>query len=365
MRARWLIVLAMLLLGAAGTAWFLSSYDRVPVKERVPASGEARMREFLAAERFAERMGLAARELRTLPDLDRLGPGALILPNGRQAFDDARIQRLIAWVQSGGNLLVEAEALPVEDRLLDSLGVERGGSAQAMARPRVAVPGGRELVVLFPDRMSVRTRVETTLHAADRLVSYPVGKGQVTVATSLDFARNGLVGGDDHAEFLWALLQLTGARELQVYFRPERLSLTGFLVEHAAPALAASAALLALWLWRIAPRFGPVAPDLPPARRRLLDHIRASGRYFWTQGLRARLVTAARDSALRAVGRSQPDFASISSTEKQERLAALMGGSPGEAARFLGAGGAMRGADFIAFVRQARDIHSALERGRR
>ena len=362
---RWVLPVVLLALVVGGSAWFLANFDHVPVTERVGPSGEARVRDFLAAERFAGRMGLRARELRAVPDLDRLAPGVLILPGGRQLLEEARVRRLVGWMQAGGHLIVEAESLGVDDPLLVSLGIERAQAPQPLARPAVAMPGGRSLRVAFPDRMSVATRIETTLRAGDRLVSYPVGKGQVTVATSLSFARNSFIGDDDHAEFLWALLQLTPAHELQVYVRPERLSLTAFLLEHALPTLAAGAALLALWLWRIAPRFGPVTPDAPPARRRLLDHLRASGRYFWAQGLRARLVLAARDAALRAVGRSQPDFASISQAARHQRLAELMGNDPSDAARFLGAAGAMRGADFITFVRHARDIHSALERGRR
>jgi hypothetical protein len=369
---RWVIPLALLVLAIGGTAWFLANFDHVPVRERVGPSGEARVRDFLAAERFAERMGMSARELRAVPDLDRLvsmdaqpaARGVLILPGGRQLIEAARIRRLVAWMQAGGHLIVEAESLGIDDPLLDSLGVERAQAPQPLARPAVAMPGGRSLAVAFPDRLSVATRVKTTLHAGDRLVSYPVGKGQVTVASSLSFARNSFIGANDHAEFLWALLQLTGAQALQVYVRPERLSLTGFLLQHALPALAAATALLALWLWRIAPRFGPVRPDAAPARRRLLDHLRASGRYFWAQGLRPRLVLATRDAALRALARSQPDFMGLSAKEQRERIAGLAG-TDVEAARFLGAASAMRGADFITFVRHARDIHSALERGRR
>jgi hypothetical protein len=364
MRRR-ILPLAALALMALGAAWFFSSFDHVRVKERVGASGEARLREFLAAERFAERMGLRARELRALPDLDRLASGALLLPAARQLVDPRRVRRIVEWARLGGHLIVEAESLGVDDPVLVALGIERGSSPQPLARPLVAFSAQRSLRVAFPDRMSVSTRVETALRAGDRLVSYPYGAGRITAVTTLDFARNGSIAAPDHAEALWALLQLTRAQELQVYARPERLSLTAFLAEHAMPALATAAALLALWLWHIAPRFGPVTPDSPPARRRLLDHLRASGRYLWTQGLRARLVSATRDAALRALSRSQPDFASASSTEKQERLAALIGGSAADAARFLGAAGAMRGADFITFVRHAREIHSALERGRR
>jgi hypothetical protein len=196
-----------------------------------------------------------------------------------------------------------------------------------------------------------------------RVVSFEFGKGMVSAVTGLHFARNGLIGTNDNAEFLWHLLDLKPAAALQVYLRPERLSLWGFLKEHAAPVLFAAAALLALWLWRIAPRFGPVQPDGPPARRRLIDHLRASGRFYWAQGLRAGLVIAARDAALRRIARVQPDFALASAAERAARVCALARIQPEEAQRFIGAGGHLRGAEFIRIMHTAQRIHSALERG--
>jgi hypothetical protein len=129
--------------------------------------------------------------------------------------------------------------------------------------------------------------------------------------------------------------------------------------------LIATAALLALWLWRTGPRFGPVMPDAPPARRRLLDHLRASGRYYWAKGLRNRLIVAARDAALRRVARAQPDFAAAPVEERAARLSALVSVSREEAERFIRAGGAVRGADFIRIMHTAQRIHSALEKGNR
>ena len=171
------------------------------------------------------------------------------------------------------------------------------------------------------------------------------------------------IAAHDHAQLCWRLATLTPGLELQVYFRPERLSLWGFLMDNAAPALAAAALLLALWLWSIVPRFGPVAPDSPPGRRRLLDHLRASGRYYWTRGLRSRLVVAARDAALRRMARAQPDFADASHSERVSRLASLAAITQEDAARFISAAGAVRGADFIRITQQAQRVHSALERG--
>jgi hypothetical protein len=366
-------LLATLVLGAAlvlGAVWFLSAYERVPDKEWVGPSGEARRNPFLAAERLAGRMGLRVKELRSLPELDTLAPsGVLLLPNRRQALEPARIRSLVAWVQGGGHLIVEAELPGVADPLLDLLAVRRSAAERAAKPPPVELPGGRRLAVSLFGNQSLAADKKILLHAgppdAARLISFEQGEGMVSAASGLHFARNNLIGANDNAEFLWHLVAQTQAGELQVYWAPQRLSLWGFLKEQAAAALTAAAALAALWLWRIAPRFGPVAPDLPPARRRLLDHLRASGRYYWAQGLRAQLVSAARDAALRRVARAQPDFAAAPTAERVRRLASLAAIPHDEAERFLAAGGALRGAAFIQVAQTAQRVHSALERGKR
>ncbi|MFL6565219.1 MAG: hypothetical protein ACJ8G5_09845, partial [Burkholderiales bacterium] len=224
----------------------------------------------------------------------------------------------------------------------------------------VELADGRKLAVSLFGAM--------TLRAADadekgRFVSFDYGEGAVTALVGLHFARNPLVGTEDNADFLWHLLSLTPAAELQIYLRPERLSLWGFLLQHATPVLAALAAFVALWLWRIAPRFGPVRPDPPPARRRLLDHLRASGRFYWAQGIRGRLVAAARDAALRRIARAQPDFAQAGEAERAARVGALAQIPLAEARRFLSAGANLPGAEFIRAMHTAQRIHSALERG--
>ena len=344
---------AIALVGLA-TAWFFMTFERQPVIEEVPPSGEARVRDFLAAERLAERMGLRTRELRSLPELDKLSPGILFVPSRRQSIDRLRAGRLLVWAQAGNHLVVEAELPGVDDPLLDLLQVKRTSQGKPQVKPT------------FPDRLSLQPpAVNPTLQVADKLVSFPRGKGMVTVATTLSFARNRLIGAEGNAELAWQVMQLTPAKDLQVFMRPERLSLSGFLMQHALAALITALVLLALWLWHIAPRFGPVAPDAPPSRRRLLDHLRASGRYYWAQGLRARLVLAARDAALRRIARSQPDFSAAAAAEKQERLAAMIGIRPEEAAHFIAAGGAMRGHDFIRMVQRAQRVHAALDKGGR
>jgi hypothetical protein len=365
-KTRLFVLLGVGALIALGVFWFRATFERVPSEEWVGPSGEARLRQFLAAERFAERMGWSATELRSLPELAALpAGGVLLLPNRRQALTAERMAELVRWTERGGHLIAEAEFLGVPDPLLDSLDVQRTEGPPAMKPLRVELPHtGQRLSVAMPGMMKlVSAEGDIRLRIGEQLISFGRGRGIVTVASNLNFARNRAIGANDHAELLWHLLALTPGRELVVYFRPERLSLWGFLTEHAAPVLAAGALLLALWLWSIVPRFGPVAPDAPPGRRRLLDHLRASGRYYWTKGLRARLVLAARDAALRRIARAQPDFASAPQAERATRLALLIGTSKEESERFIASGGTMRGAEFIKLAQHAQRVHSTLEKG--
>jgi hypothetical protein len=369
MRTRLLAFGGLAVLAALAALWFVTHYERVPYKERVGPTSEARLRPYLAAQRFAERMGVPASEIRSLPELDALQTGGVVLiPARRQALDAKRLAAISAWVDRGGHAIVEAEFAGVPDPLLDLLGVQRA-EGDASAKPLEVEVAGRKLAVRIGSRQTLQppagARVMLRATPAARLVSYQRNWGTVTAAASLDFARNSQIGAHDHAELLWELLSLGGAQSLQVYHRPERLSLWGFLRQNAPETVAASLALLALWLWRIAPRFGPVAPDAPPARRRLLDHLRASGRFYWAKGLRARLAAAARDAALRRLARAQPDFAVAPDPEKAARLASLAGISPEEAGRLLSAGGPLRGTDFIKLAHYAQRTHAALEKGKK
>ncbi len=367
----WVVPAAVLALLITGTVWFFAKFERVPDKEWVGPSAQAQRDPFLAAQRLAARMGMPSRPVRTLPDLDRLAPdGVLLLAAGRQAIDPRRLRHLVSWVEGGGHLIVEAELPGVSDPLFDGLGVQRRSGSRAFKAPPVEIAQGRKLTVSLFGRTVLQlppgeVRFSAGAEDAVLIASLERGRGNVTLAASLAFARNGLIGTDDNAELFWYLLQLAPANELQVFLRQERLSLWGFLERHAVPAVLAAAVLLFAWLWRIGPRFGPVLPDAPPARRRLLDHLRASGRYFWAKGLRLRLVLAARDAALRHAARAHPDFAFASPEERVARLASLTSLPKQEVERFSAAAGAASGAEFVQLMHTAHRIHSALEKGHR
>lgn len=366
----WVLPVGALALAVLGAAWFLSSFERVAQKEWVRPTGEARRNPYLAAQRFAARMGIPAQPLPALPQLDELPrDAALLLPAGRQAIDPRRLRRIAAWTESGGYLIVEAELPGVSDPLLDALGIERRRGPRGFKPAPLQTAQGRKLNVALHGGTALRLPDDAHVlfsagnREAPLIAALEYGRGTVTVAGSFAFARNSTIGTADNAEFFWYLLGLAHARELGVFVRQERLSLWSFLTQHAAPTLIAGAVLLALWLWRIGPRFGPVLPDPPPARRRLLEHLRATGRYYWTKGLRAHLVAAARESALHHLGRMHPDFTGAPPAERVRRLSTLASLPEEAIARFMSVGAPASGQEFVHLMHTAQAIHSALEKG--
>lgn len=375
-RGRWATAGVALLVGLLAI-WMFSSMERVQERVWIGYRGEARDNPWLAAERLLERMGRPSARARSVPQLKALpADGMLVLPRRVSSIDRVEQLRLLEWVEGGGHLVLEAESPGQSDPILEAAEVGRravttaprksspkppppppqsketegggggGGSAEAAATPKrpegtvvARLPGAKAaLTVQMPLWRTLEPKAALfTLADGDAtwMVHLQRGAGRVTVLTELGFAQNGSIGQHDHAEFLWQLASLSPGRGAVTFFHsPAKLSLLDWLLQHAAAALGAAAALLALWLWRVVPRFGPIAPDPEPARKRLLDHLRASGRFQWAAGGGPVLAEAAREAALRALQRAQPDFAALNPAEREARLAAQFG-LPPQAARML------------------------------
>jgi hypothetical protein len=356
-----------------GTIWFLLNFEQAPTREWVGMSGEARRNPYLALERLAERMGMPAHEVRSLAELGRLPPrGVLLLPQPRGELARRERERLLAWAASGGHLVIEAEPTGTPDPLLDALGVTR--KAVRPSGPRkpaeIAWPAApRTLRADLSPRQALEAnapRIAEGGREGAMLLQLTHGNGRVTVINDLAFLQNRAIGKHDHAELAWRILDTSGsATILLVFNNPQRLSLTRWLRANAPAVLAAAAAFLILWLWRVAPRFGPIAPDPERTRRSLLDHLRASGRFLWNAGERAKLAESAREAALRRVARANPDFASITPSERRARLADSFGLAPEDAERVLVPQSPRTIPEFVRCIRVLQIFHDRLARGRR
>jgi hypothetical protein len=171
------------------------------------------------------------------------------------------------------------------------------------------------------------------------LVQIQYGRGVITVLPSFQPLTNQNLARADHADFAWQLAQDTEAnRRVVLVRRPLAApSLLAWLEEHASFALASLALFIGLWLWWIAPRFGPVAPVREPGRRRLLDHLRASGYFHWESGGADRLLKIARDDCEREILQRQPSLYGLTPTKRNARIAELSGMHPKAVASALDA----------------------------
>jgi hypothetical protein len=357
-RAR-LATFALAVLVAAGAAWFYFNFERVTEREHTGYQGEARQNPLLAATRLYQRMGRKARTIKRPLQLAALPPGGtLVLSRFRSGITAPTVERLMAWVQSGGHLIVAAAWHSNPDPILDRLKIERG---EPGGRPRradasvVKLPHAPQAMkVVVGNRLELREGALPALHRVDDrggtiLLHYRYGAGSVTVLSSMSFMTNAAIGQHDHAEFAWQLLGFNpSSREVVVAFRIEAPSLMTALVEDAWQALVVAGLLLAAWLWHVIPRFGSLIPDPVPVRRRLLDHLRASGLFHWNNGNVGRLTMAARESCMHRIARTHPVIAALPVAQRAARFAQVTGlpeddilaaltGQPADAPQFTAA----------------------------
>lgn len=326
-----LLALALL---AGLAAWFVSRTEWVDVLVATPPRGEAASDELYAAKQLLRRLGARVEA----PDnLDALPPAGatLVLVSPQWNLFPERDAQLRRWVEGGGHLVLpnftsfgdEIEWVPIRQlrRKVDD-------DDDAPAKPKPAVPPPPPLPPNFVGPRNQPQDVCPPLHeAADgpgafgaprsyrlcSVVSFAslqtqqaaqwsvsdahgaqvlrvgLGRGSVTAINTYSLLGNRELFHADHA--LAAVAALRPARGAEIWFvvNESRAALPLWLWHRAGPAMALGLLALALALWRGAVRFGPLAPQLPPARRSVAEQIRGSAAFVLRHG-GAPLLAAAR-----------------------------------------------------------------------
>ncbi|MCK5697210.1 MAG: hypothetical protein KAI02_03555 [Gammaproteobacteria bacterium] len=341
-----LVLLAVLLIGY----WFYNNYNWVTEKQTIGFQGLAKKNHLLAADFFLRKMGISTHqinnwsEFRDLPSSkhtllittqttinliimgfrltqsdDLFSNKKSTLPLERSTNNSTHkkwVQPLLAWVESGGHIIIEAKylfkgasdiestvtssALSLSKELLNDWSLF--STYHDVVNNDLPIPfflndteNKKAINVNFPyDITLMRTPSDKPLSSdkipiwtinddtAQYLMQFSVGKGLLTVLTSTSMFKNRAIDDYDHAQFLHYLVQLpehdAGVWLINVDDIP---SLWQWLWNNAWMIILSVVCLLFLWLWRVPFRFGPVLNDIPLERRRLLEHIKASGYYHW------------------------------------------------------------------------------------
>jgi hypothetical protein len=151
---------------------------------------------------------------------------------------------------------------------------------------------------------------------------YREGKGHVVMVGGRYF-DNFHLRSYDHGELLVTLAALSGPNApVLVVEKIESIGWSKFLWVRGAPALTGLALMLALWLWGASRRFGPMLPAPDGARRSLMEHIDASGRWLWKlPGGRELLLAAVRHGTETLLLRRAPELHALSAAQRVAHLA--------------------------------------------
>ncbi len=363
-RIAWaLIILAVIAAGSGLAYWFFTNYEKVKKDIDIGFNGEARRNHLLAAQRFFESYDVVVNSTEGVLQLPDTAT-TIILPTERLQVGVDESNRYLHWVENGGHLVVAAthgysheearqdpllellgiktvvttdeqgdneEDIPVEDE--EDIGWESAHSRCSDTIVDVDWPGLHEfLVVNMNDRARLqlqKTNYRTTLQLIDEhgvyLLRLKVGKGYFTVLYTAGFMSNAFIGEYDHAAFLWHVAQVGDNRPILLVYSDAMPSLWAWLVQYAWTALLSFTLFLAIWLWYASRRFGPLLPPLAMARRRLLEHIEAAGRFLWKRGQSQRLHKGVHHALMRAVELRHPVWLSLSVNKLHQRLAETSG----------------------------------------
>lgn len=236
-------------------------------------------------------------------------PGLLLVYRLGASLPAEREQALLAWVRQGGHLLVAPQQAWDEgaetsgNSLLDSLGVQpvfeavapgqaagidAGSASDGEASPAPAhlrMPGtSAPIAVAFNRHRRLFDRLGHADWAAGtepdgHLLQYRLGRGKITVMSDLQPFSNRSIGEHDHA-LLLALL--AGEQHHAWLLYSSAMPPLPLLLWRHAPGLVIALLTLGLLLvWSLTRRSGPVRSAEQPARRNLMEHLGAVGRYLW------------------------------------------------------------------------------------
>ena len=156
-----------------------------------------------------------------------------------------------------------------------------------------------------------------------QIIRRHLGAGTVTIVSDLDFVSWLTIGDYDHAQALWHLID--GRGKVWLITSNDMPSLMQWLIENAPFMLISALLLMIAWLWRIAYRFGPTLPNPEPLRRRIMEHIEASGAYLWKTRHRAPLVDAVRNDVINTAALRHPGWSAMNRADREAHIAELTG----------------------------------------
>jgi hypothetical protein len=338
MQFKSIFIKSLLIICIGGIAYMLfNKLEKVEETIEVGFMGEARSNPLYASRLFLKRMGIAAQrvELYQLDHLPNINT-VIVIDTYRYKLSKSRIIQLLAWVKRGGHLL----SIVVPDRLTEdrpdqlqaqlAISIDQvqhfiaNNQQQEVYLPSVKRTYTLDLKQINVMHLQLNQQTDQLIHLQEQpfLLHRNYGEGLISLISSLDFAHNSNLELADHAEFLWQILH-------RLHTQPDTIWL---LNSEAMPALwqwlwqaawqltLTLSLILALYLYALSHRMGPIL-DIPVLnRRRILEHIQASGYFFWKTKQQHHLIDSSRMAVLKQLAVHFPTWLRLTQTQQLHLL---------------------------------------------
>lgn len=338
-RSRALTLFTGLGLLITSVVWFFHTFESYETVEDVPGSLEAALDGQLAAKRMLAELGVSSRELKP-NDWEQVFTtprGTILLLGDKWESTQGLRAQLAEWVSEGGRLVLaapqrvfQADEDDTAQTLTSYFGVRHfypEGKDRYKAHKTVFQIQfeGESLEARFYQNIRLELAPLFTVRAKDSkgpcVAERTFGRGSIIALCSALPFNNHLIGSYQNATLLW-LLTRTRLGPDPVWFvsNVKVASLPEWLWQNAPQATVGVAVALALWLWSLTRRAGPMRDVEPAARRRTMEHLDASGRFAWRYGGGDTLLDTLRGAFNARLERRHPAWAQLPREKKLVRL---------------------------------------------
>ncbi len=343
-------------------AWVL--YVNIEFYEETHESGwtNAALRNpYLAAQNFMAESGIEVTDVDSLARLDELSNlGSLFFSDANQVQTPRQLERVMNWLDVGGNVIYTANSVAHDDDLLlqeflievdwreyddeekadeKSLSetirdynrqIEEGKSKQEIAagsdgenESLTRVAFGDEigdLEIAFND-----SRILSQAYISDsesesvhqpfswsnsehgiHMMQFEVGSGLLTIISDPGIWTSYNIDQYDHAYLLWLLSSEQG--NFAILRSVISDSIWVLMMRNATELLIAMALMMLIWIWRIGYRFGRLVPRDLSRRRALGEHFSSISHYLWHRRHSAYLIAALRQRVQRRASLTLVEF---------------------------------------------------------
>ena len=375
-----LIAIVALAFAALMIKAFESNFEYVEETELLPLIGEARTNPLYASKLFLRRMGIPTETIESVQDLAKLPSTetVILISASRENLRATGVSNLLDWVRNGGHLIITGLAdwssftsdgvLVVEsndepnnaeeiiyyeeedetfsssfdgDPLQEFLEVDiREGIQFKEGKPAlIDIKGSARALKLGPDYYRAivlkEGRKKANLEQIDIngknvILRQQVDSGLITLASDLEFIDNYNLKDFDHAEILWQLVREKSATFNQsgrllpeavwLIHSDETANLLEIIWKKFWALVISLIVLFVIWILRVSRRFGPVITKETDDRRDLMEHIDASGRFYWKQHDSNGLLKSTRSAAQQLLAKRIPGWHAMEHSDQIKLL---------------------------------------------